>query len=247
MTRRRQYRLVRTLKGKLAWFAYQRIHAFYYRFLFGHDSMPANKLKQIIQPIEKARRKGDIPVPPEVWEDAYRNGKTDHMKQLTECPRYSIVGGYISYLKPDGDILDVGCGNGLLLDRYTPSGNSTYLGIDISQCALDSIKQRNNANIHLRMVNAETYEPKDKYDVIVFNESLYYLNDPLKVFRRYIMSAKRDGIVVVSTSSNSPRAKAILRCLKKEYDLLDETVTTNSKAMSSWICTVFTPNEKPLP
>src|SRR5690348_2798439 len=47
------------------------------------------------------------------WEAEYQNGRWEYMKNLEELARYSIIVGYVDYLKKGGAILDVGCGEGI--------------------------------------------------------------------------------------------------------------------------------------
>ena len=85
--------------------------------------------------------------------------------------------------------------------------------------------------------DADVYRPVGTFDVIVFNESLYYMHDPLGVVERYRLALKQDGIVIVSTYEGSRRASAILRALKERYPVVDEMAITQH--VNRWRCTVF--------
>lgn len=228
-----------TIKRKLTQRAYQLFCAFYYRFAFGRETRLATKLARIVNSWEQRKRRGDVPVSSETWETQYQTGKWKYMEQLSEFPRYSTIIGYIAFLKLGGAILDVGCGEGILFERYRPYGYSKYLGIDISQVALAKLTQKQDENTSFVKADVETYEPTEDFDVIIFNETLYYFHEPLKVFKRYTRALKEDGIIIVETYVASQRAISILQKLKTIYSLLDETKTTHKATSTSWICSVF--------
>ena len=88
--------------------------------------------------------------------------------------------------------------------------------------------------------DAERYEPKEMFDVIIFNESLYYFYNPVKTVENYVSMLNADGIIIISTFSNSKRAMTILKKIKDIYFLLDETQTTNNSR--TWLCSVLLKN-----
>jgi 2-polyprenyl-3-methyl-5-hydroxy-6-metoxy-1,4-benzoquinol methylase len=108
------------------------------------------------------------------------------MRDLDELPRYSIIAGYLQYLKPGGSVLDVGCGEGLLQQRLGLSGYSKYVGIDISETAINEASSRQDEKTSFICADAVTYTPNELFDVIVFNEALYYFDEPLKMVGKYI-------------------------------------------------------------
>ena len=121
--------------------------------------------------------------------------------------------------------------------RYRPYGYARYLGIDISAAALVMLKQVEDANTTFVCADAETYIPGDRFDVIVFNESLYYFHAPVEAVERYTGALEKHGIMIVSTFTGPARARAILRTLKARHALVDETRVTH--AALSWLCSVF--------
>ena len=96
---------------------------------------------------------------------------------------------------------------------------------------------RNQLNPLLADGGAEQFEVSDTYDVIVFNECLYYFNDPVGTVGRYASALRPDGIMIVSTFLNSRRGRAILRALKRAHSLVDETSIAHGPR--SWTCSVF--------
>ena len=211
-----------------------------YRVLFRPGVFLPKRLIKFFCSWEICQRKKDIPVSREVWDSQYMAGRWDYMAQLRELNRYSVIIGYLQHLKIGGSILDVGCGEGNLLKRLCPEWYSKYLGIDISQVAIEKACQKVNEKSVFINDDAERYEPKEMFDVIIFNESLYYFYNPVKTVENYVSMLNADGIIIISTFSNSKRAMTILKKIKDIYFLLDETQTTNNSR--TWLCSVLLKN-----
>jgi SAM-dependent methyltransferase len=219
---------------------YRLLHRLYYAGLFGRRLPVADRVAGIVQRWETARRRGDIPQPAAVWEAQYAAGRWDFLAGLDQLARYSVIAGYIHYLKPGAAVLDVGCGEGLLLRSYRPYGYVRYLGVDIAANAIARLGAAEDARTRFVCADAESFQPDERFDVIVFNESLYYFRDPLATFARYLQFLHNDGIIIVSTFLGSPRAVSILRRLRERYALLDEVQIKHDKKLAM-ICSVFRP------
>ena len=166
-------------------------------------------------------------------------GKWAHLERLNELPRYSAIVGYLRHLKPNPAILDVGCGEGLLFHRYRPYGYSRYVGLDLSVTVYRHLLETQDENTAFVCADADRYVPEERFDAIVFNETLYYFRSPVDVVDRYMYALNPDGVVIISTYLASHRARAILQALKAKYMLLDETQVTH--ASNTWTCSVFMP------
>jgi 2-polyprenyl-3-methyl-5-hydroxy-6-metoxy-1,4-benzoquinol methylase len=133
------------------------------------------------------------------WDTEYANGHWDYMRQRKELARYSIIAGYCHHLKPGGSILDIGCGEGILKEHLVPHLYTHYLGIDLSEQAISRAKALcEGGNNEFLVANMEQYEPDRSFDVIVFNECLYYVGDPVGIVRKYEGYLKDQGIFIIS-------------------------------------------------
>jgi SAM-dependent methyltransferase len=174
------------------------------------------------------------------WDRLYRTGHWDYLSGLEEAARYNLIVGYLHYLKRGGAFLDVGCGEGILLQRLGPSAYSRYLGIDFSQVAIAKARQRQDGNTLFIVANAEEYEPKEAFDAIIFNECLYCFKDPFETFKRYVPSLQQGGIIVVSMYAPPGMDSTPMRILEKiktAFNPLDEITIT--RRVDSWICNIF--------
>lgn len=221
---------------------YRLLHRLYYAGLFGRRLPAADRVAALVHRWETARRRGDIPQPAAMWDEQYAAGRWDFLAGLDQLARYSVIAGYIHYLKPGAAVLDVGCGEGLLLRSYRPYGYGRYLGVDIAAQAIARLTALADERTRFVCADAETFQPDGQFDVIVFNESLYYFRDPLTTFARYSNFLKNDGILIVSTFFGSPRAVSILKRLKERYALLDEVQIRHDKKLAM-ACSVFRPHD----
>ena len=144
-----------------------------------------------------------IPLPEEWYrrilvndsEKRYASGRWAYMRDVAESHRYSIIVGCCQYFKPrDVKVLDVGCGEGILQLRLA---YSKYVGIDMNVEAISRAASRQDAHTEFVQIPADIYQPHDLYDVIVFNESLYYIKDPIDIFSKYRAFLKEDGVMIV--------------------------------------------------
>jgi len=173
---------------------------------------------------------------PERWNREYADGRWARLKKLSEVAHNAVLLGYISFLRPDASILEVGCGDGLLLPLLTRLGYRRYLGIDISSVAIKKCEQFGDERTSFQTADAENYVPDFRPDVIVLNESIYYFGQPIQALERYNQHLAPDGVFVLSLVDN-PQTRTIIRCLKNTFSLIDQTTVSNSKA--AWHCVVL--------
>jgi 2-polyprenyl-3-methyl-5-hydroxy-6-metoxy-1,4-benzoquinol methylase len=215
----------------------------YYEFLFDTESPLSHTLASRVQSWEQQRGKGDTPIPKTLWEHQYETGHWAFLHTLGELGRFSVLVGYLHELKRNGAVLDIGCGEGLLFKRLQTTSCSQYLGLDISAAAIE--KARAMGTGPFICTDAEHFVPTDTYDVIIFNESLYYFLDPVATVVRYTSALRPDGIMIVSTFLSSRRGRAILRALKRQFAVVDETSIAH--AAQRWTCSVLAPSPAGMP
>lgn len=130
------------------------------------------------------------------WNQEFSSGRWDYLdSDLNERARHAVIGMYCQALLPSGAILDVGCGEGTLTDFLSEKQKKNYLGIDISDEAIKKAKQKRGLNFVVTAV--EDFLSDKKFDVIVCNEMLYYVD-----FRKTINHLEKmmsdKGYVIVS-------------------------------------------------
>ena len=150
---------------------------------------------------------------------------------------YAVIVGYASFLKPHSAVLDVGCGTGVLHERFSAVGYERYTGVDISEVAVSALQAAARPGATFVAADAATFTPVGLHDVVVFNESITYFTEPIAVFARYQRFVAPGGVMIVSCHVQSPRAHAILRQLERDNTVLDVTIVSQGK--TSWRCVAF--------
>jgi 2-polyprenyl-3-methyl-5-hydroxy-6-metoxy-1,4-benzoquinol methylase len=191
--------------------------------------------------VDRGRRSDGLLQSTQTWEAQYAAGRWDCLAQLSELSRFSVLAGYIHHLKPGGAVLDAGCGQGVLLRRLSSASYSSYFGIDVSESAIAVARSQQNERSTFLAVDCDDYSPTGKFDVIVFNEVLCCLRDPLRTVERYERSLSSGGLLLVSMCTAARGSATILWRLKQAYATLDEVRLLHTGRKVSWVCTALHP------
>jgi 2-polyprenyl-3-methyl-5-hydroxy-6-metoxy-1,4-benzoquinol methylase len=173
------------------------------------------------------------------WEKQYSNKEWDHLERIDELARYSVIAGYAAYFRKPDSILDIGCGKGILHGKLLPLGFSRYVGIDLSKEAIRSASACNAINTSFLCEDASHYKTDERFDVIIFNECLYYFSDPLELLKRYEQFLREDGLMIASMHDRD-KTRALWAAISRRYDLLDSTSVTN-RNKTSWVIACWKP------
>jgi SAM-dependent methyltransferase len=99
------------------------------------------------------------------WDQEFKGGDWD--KDTSSDPIYPVLARY------HGSMLELGCGSG---NTPLEAPRAAYTGVDISPEAISRARARNrqNRSIGFAVSSMERYRPSQRYDVILFRESIYY-------------------------------------------------------------------------
>ncbi|MEJ2722784.1 MAG: class I SAM-dependent methyltransferase, partial [bacterium] len=98
-----------------------------------------------------------------------------------------------SMSKRKGRLLDVGCGDGMLLEVAAKSGWEVE-GIDVSSAAVRYVKEKKGPAVHQGVVEDVAIE-SGSIDVIVLNHVLEHVQDPRATLMRLRTILAGDGVV----------------------------------------------------
>lgn len=140
------------------------------------------------------------------WDASFQSGKWDYLDSLPELPRYAVIAGYIHRLKSEAVVIDGGCGEGHLV-RFLDPARVNYYGFDLSATAIDRARRRWGSG-SFEIADTESYRPI-ACDVVVFNEVLPHIPDPMAVLDKFMAALNPGGIAIVSSFQNpNPQANA---------------------------------------
>lgn len=174
------------------------------------------------------------------WEADYRTGRWDHLGNRSEAAHHAIVAMYYAAHKGAGRVLDVGCGVGTTHDHIAAHGYARYLGIDLSETAIARAAPRAGARAAFRVADAARFETDERFDVIVLNEVLYFVDDRAGLVRRYRDLLAPGGVLVVSMVVSGVRSLAYWDVFDGQWELLDTTAVGNAEPVV-WIVKALRP------
>jgi SAM-dependent methyltransferase len=174
------------------------------------------------------------------WDGQFQSGRWDYLESVDELAHHSIIAGYFTKIGPERSLLDVGCGTGVL-GSLLPAG-TRYVGIDISTSAISRAKLAGATGSNFLVANAENYVPDEKFGMIVFNESLYYFQEPLDTMQRMADALEQSGKMVVSMYADANTAH-LWRMIEVYFATLDEVVVQNIRG-TRWRIRLITPKDR---
>lgn len=146
-------------------------------------------------------RTGLLDYHPPVPEDEYwgptAEADLEHIGNLEDVCRYSVLVGFISYFGNRPRILDVGCGKGHLRARMNGVDFARYVGIDPSSVAIDAAQTLADERTSFAVGTAEEAELSG-FDIVVSNEVFYYFSDPIGFLSRLHDSMSPGGLLLTS-------------------------------------------------
>ena len=162
--------------------------------------------------------------PRERWNYQFEKGRWDGLGNASELIRQKVVKSYFIKYKDGGSLLELGCGQGHLVDAvFEKKHFSRYLGVDLSDIAIETARQRvGSATIRFEQGDMNALNIPERFDAVLFNESINYAKDCEKVLADAIknLSAK-DGIFIVSMHEHK-RSPEIWQAVDNLFNILEQ-------------------------
>lgn len=178
------------------------------------------------------------------WDQSYRVGEWDRLRDLHEAAHYHVLAAFGSRLSPGASVLDIGCGEGIMAPVMLEAGARSYLGVDRSPEAINRARAAAPVGAQFDVGDAESLAQDERFDVIVFNEVLYYLASPTETVTRAARLLTADGVILVSMALFGFRdgllTLRIWRDLERVTKTIDE-VTLSTRNGPAWIIRVLAP------
>ena len=167
----------------------------------------------------------------EIWERQYAGDTWDYLYSADEEAHYKAIIGQIILLKSaSSSILDIGCGHGVFYNYLIKSFQSRlkYTGIDISENAIHKATETfPGAGFSVKDYDYD--DVSGKFDVVVFNETLYYFIKPMKTLEKVaIENLEKGGIIIVSMCEDE-KHDLIWKKIHSSFQVRKEETVENSK------------------
>jgi len=167
-----------------------------------------------------------------VVDDEYACGRWDYLRSLEEMSHYAVIAGYCKHGGDVSSVLDLGCGSGVLRRWLPPSGRIEYVGVDLSKVAIDRAKQEwTDGPTDFIAMDIATYMPDRKFDIIIFNEVLYYFDQPGDILGRFAGFLKEKGRFIISLW-DGPESRLAWRRSRGSVTVVDAVQTRHSSGVS---------------
>src|SRR5258708_15582769 len=168
----------------------------------------------------------------QVVDAEYARGRWDYLKSLEEMSRYAVIAGYCEHGGDVLSVLDLGCGSGVLRHWLRPSGRFEYVGVDLSRVAIDVAKQEwTDGPTDFIAMDIATYMPDRKFDIIIFNEVLYYFDQPGDILARFEGFLNENGRFIISLW-DAPESRLAWRRSRGSVRVVDAVQTRHSSGVS---------------
>jgi 2-polyprenyl-3-methyl-5-hydroxy-6-metoxy-1,4-benzoquinol methylase len=166
-----------------------------------------------------------------LWDKEFSGGQWDFIDDTRGDRVYEILEKHAR----NGSILDLGCGPGNTANELAASAYQTYVGVDISEAALDKARKRTLENGRedkntFAQGDFLGYAPTKKFDVILFRESVYHIpfGQVRPILDKYSKYLNEGGVFIVrlyatdiQTGEIKSRVTSKLDLIKGAFDIVE--------------------------
>ena len=172
----------------------------------------------------------------EVWERKYRDEHYD----LGDPQEDGRFGALMQVLRryDRGPMLDLGCGDGLLWKRYRPLSSSLLVGVDYSDTAVAKANSLALPETEFRCGDYRNFDPARQFAVVVFNESLYYIDAYPHAIAKAESFLSENGVIVVSMFDTLV-TRRIWKSLLERRKWLQSLSVHDHRSKRMWTIRVF--------
>jgi SAM-dependent methyltransferase len=159
------------------------------------------------------------------FDEKYRSGAWNYATE----PSAELVQIVERYAR-GGHVLMLGCGTGSIATALRPDSFTSFLGVDLSPEGVARANRQCSSKVRFQVSDMLQFQSEQKFDVILFSESLYYLRPgrrrPL-LARIARMLAPRGRIIV--TIAQPRRFAGILRMVRRHFRVEEDRCFTDSQ------------------
>lgn len=166
------------------------------------------------------------------WDERFENVYCCVLENPSEMGRHGVIAEIINRTVAKGNILDVGCGTGIL-SELVDFKRFKYLGIDVSKVALSTAKEkRMRPNVKFQLASIESFVPQQKFAAIVFNEVLYYVD--YKNVMRQISGWVSGQKLIITSIFDFDEGRELRNWFQINTNIISEIIIENPKDNLKW-------------
>ena len=174
------------------------------------------------------------------WNYKYFIGKWDYIEN--QSIRYNKIVEHVNYCNINNPkILDLGCGFGSLCKYLNEDDFSSLLGVDLSDTAIAKAKKKEYSNSNFIIAVIQKVETNEKFDIIILNEVIYYLDDYLVALSNFSKFFKNENSYIIISIYGV--REDIIEKVSTKYELIktDKVLKVDNNAY--WGITLFKYNK----
>jgi 2-polyprenyl-3-methyl-5-hydroxy-6-metoxy-1,4-benzoquinol methylase len=179
-----------------------------------------------------------------IWEKQYNDNEWDFLFSEDEKEHYRAIITQIKHYNTKPALLDIGCGHGVLYNYFNKALTSDfdYVGIDISENAIKKATEK-FSGVDFKAIDYDYEMLTGQFNIIIFNEVLYYFVKPLKILHKAIKENLCAGGVLIVSMYNDDKGKneLIWKNIDEHFKVLTKEVVQNDKGVA-WTIKTITPN-----
>lgn len=158
-----------------------------------------------------------------LWNSEYASGRWDRADSTANDCVYPCLAEHAA----GGAILELGCGACPTAVELPFDAYSNFVGVDISDVAVEEAIRRSAVSgrafkNRFERSDIVSYAPKDRFKVILFRDSIYYL-PPGKIkstLSRYANYLTKDGVFIARGHTGIPKLAAALEIVEENFTVL---------------------------
>jgi 2-polyprenyl-3-methyl-5-hydroxy-6-metoxy-1,4-benzoquinol methylase len=177
-----------------------------------------------------------------VWEKEYKDNRWEYLEAPEQKEHYDAIIKQIDAIDGKPVILDIGSGHGVLYTYFRnilkPGFN--YKGIDISENAIVKALH-NHPEADFEVVDYDFKKVEGKFNVIVFNEVLYYFVKPIKTLLKALKeNLTANGVVIISMYQDDQNKNDLIwKEVDGNFKVLNTQIVENKQGVR-WIIKTIT-------
>ena len=180
------------------------------------------KVRNVLRGLKQAY--GPEPIKRALWNREFSEGRWAFIAHTPGDVVYPFVERHCRR----GSILDLGCGSGNTGCELAERSYTYYLGVDISDVALETARRRSREvdredRNHYVRADIASYAPKRAFDVILFRESIYYLPRHRigGVLDRYAGFLAKDGVFIVRWHDQQKQWQTLIDLIAHRFSIVE--------------------------
>lgn len=169
-----------------------------------------------------------------LWNSEFAHGKWACLESTPD----DCVYGFLKKYAQRGSILDLGCGSGSTGNELAAEVYRDYTGVDISDVALGMARTRSEKNgrgakNRFSQSDLANYKPEQKFNVILFRDSIYYLPqaDIQPALERYSRFLNPSGVFIVRLWDGREKHRNIVQMIESNFQVVEQFAPAESKTV----------------